>query len=145
MQFAYDLVEKYDCESPEDLLLTFKNARMKGTNTYNSLDVSKLWGGFNDHLEVKSIFLENRHRDSKATAPGQDASTVALIAAAPQVATMLQRRLDPKHPNHDNLRRKLTITKNREKRGLITGEQAMEQRAQVEAANYRHATRRQET
>lgn len=143
MELAYDLIEKYPCESLEDFLLALKNARLQGVKTYNSLDSTKFHGFFNDYFEEKAIYLETRHRDRKATSPAQDAAAVAAIAAAPQVATMLQRRLDPTHPNHESLRRKLSITAAREDRGLITPEQAVEQRAQVEAANYRHATRRQ--
>ncbi|HEX8660210.1 MAG TPA: hypothetical protein VF690_21880, partial [Hymenobacter sp.] len=90
------------------------------------------------------IFNENRHLDRKARGHGADAAAVASVATAPQVATMLKRRVDPEHPNRDSLRRKLSITEAREKRGFITPEEAAEQRAQVEAANYRHATRRQE-
>ena len=143
MELAADLVAKYPCESLEDLLLALKTARLNGIQTYNSLDSSKFHRIFNDYFEDKAKFLENRHRDQKATGPGQDAAVVASIAAQPQIATMLQRRLDPGHPNHESLRRKLSITNGREERGLITQEQAAQQRAQVEEANHRHATRRQ--
>lgn len=143
MQLAYNLVEKYPCESLEDFLLALKNARLKGVKTYNSLDATKFHGFFNEYFEEKAIYLENRHRDQKATSPAQDAAVVASIAAVPQVANMLLRQLDPAHPNHESLRRKLSITAAKEDRGLITPKQAAAQRAQVELANYRHATRRQ--
>ena len=144
MQLASDLIEKYSCESLEDIMLALKNARLKGVKTYNSLSSMKFHEIFNDYFVEKSKFLENRHLDYKANALGQDASVVATIAAAPQVATMLKRRLDPTHPNLESLRRKLSITAAKEDRGLITPEKAAEQRAEIEAANYRHATRRQD-
>ena len=144
VQLAYDLVEKYPSESLEDFILALKNARLRGFKTYNSLSSMKLHEIFNDYFVEKSKFLENRHLDNKAAALGQDASVVAAIAAAPQVATMLKRRLDPTHPNLESLRRKLNITAAKEDRKIITLEQAEEQRAEVEAANYRHATRRQD-
>ncbi|WP_460607408.1 hypothetical protein [Hymenobacter terrigena] len=143
MELAADLVAKYPCESLEDFQLALKTALLKGIQTYNSLDSSKFHRIFNDYFEDKAKFLENRHRDQKATSSSQDAAVVASIAAQPQIATMLQRRLDPGHPNHESLRLKLSITNGCEKRGLITQEQAVEQRTQVEKANYRHATRRQ--
>ena len=54
---------------------------------------------------------------------------------------MTARRIDPAHPNAGHLRAKLTITKQRERRGTITPEQAEAQRREVEASNHRHATR----
>ena len=144
MQLTYDLIEKYPCETLDDFMLALKNARFKGVKTYNSLSVMKFHEIFNDYFLEKTKFLETRHLDYKASASGQDASVVAAIAAAPQVATMLKRRLDPTHPNVKILRSKLSITAAKEERELITHEQAEEQRAQVEAANYRHATRRQD-
>jgi len=144
MELAYDLVDKYPCESLEDFLLALKKARLKGVKTYNVLDSTKFHGFFNDYFEGKAIYLENCHRDRKATVPAQDAAVVAAVAAAPQIASMLLRQLDPAHPNHESLRLKLSITAAKEDRGLITPEKAAAQRAEVELANYRHATRRQE-
>ncbi len=144
MELAADLVAKYDCESLEDFILALKTARLSGMQTYNSLDSSKFHKIFNDYFESKTEFLRNRHLDQKATGPSKDAAVVASIAAQPQIATMLQRRLDPAHLNKNNLRLKLTIITARLMRGLITPEEAAEHRAEVEAANYRHATRRQE-
>jgi len=142
MEIADELVDKYPCESIEDFVLALKEVRTRGVKLYDSLDSGKIYGFISDYFERKISFLENRHKDQKATAPSQDAATAALIASAPQVQTMLQRQLDPAHPNHDSLRRKLSLTNAREARGIITPETAQEQRREVERANYRHMTRR---
>ena len=144
MEMADYLVQKYPSESIKDFMLALKQARTSGTNFYQSLDSSKLYEIFNSYFDSKASYLENRHKDRKTTGPSHDLAVIEQIAAAPNVAMMLQRRLDPAHPNRNSLRLKLTITNNREKRGLINGSQAEEQRAEVQAANYRHATRRQQ-
>ena len=143
MTLAHDLVAKYTCESLEDFILAFKETRTSGVKTYNMLDTSKLYGFFDNYLNERAKFLENRHFDLKAQGASQDAAVAKAIADVPQIATMIKGRLDPKHINHQTLRSKLTIIKGREEHSLITPEQAAAQRAEVEAANYRHATRRE--
>ena len=145
MELAETLAQTYTHDSIKDVILALKEARMNGTKFYQALDVSTIYGLISEYFDRKASFLESRHKDQKATGPSHDAATVATIAGAGNtVATIISRRLDPAHPNRESLRRKLTITKAREVRGLITSAQAQQQRQEVQTANYRHATRRQQ-
>ena len=145
IDLADTLAQTYTHDSIKDILLALREARLKGTKFYQALDTSTIYRLISEYFEAKARFLENQHLDHKATGPGQDAATVAGLAGAGQVvAAIISRRLDPAHPNRENLRRKLTITKGREAHGLITAEQAEQQRQEVQAANYHHATRRQQ-
>jgi hypothetical protein len=101
METADELVEKYPCESIEDFVLAFKQVRTRGVKLYDSLDSGKIHGFVNEYFERKAQFLENRHKDQKATSPSHDTAVAALIANEPQIQTMVQQQLDPTHPNHD--------------------------------------------
>ncbi len=143
LELADTLAQTYTHDSLKDLILALKQARTNGTKFYQSLDTSTIYRLISEYFDRKASFLESRHRDLKATGPSYDAANVATIAGTGNVvASILRRRLDPEHPNRESLRRKLTITKGKEARGLITPEQAQQQRQEVETANYRHATRR---
>lgn len=146
MEAAEELAHTYTHDSVKDIMLALKEARTSGVKFYNTLDVGTLYGLVSDYMDRKANYLETRHRDQKTAGPSHDAAVVASLASGGEiVSAILSRRLDPAHPNRDSLRRKLTITKGREARGLITPEQARQQRQEVEAANYRHATRRHVT
>lgn len=116
---------------------------MGGYKFYQALDPGQVFEIIGAYFDKKAAWLEHQHRDQKAQGPGHDATTIAQLATAGQaVAAIVSRRLDPAHPNRENLRRKLSITQARERRGLITPQQAAEQRAEVERANYLAHARR---
>ena len=144
LELADTLAQTYTHDSLKDVILALKEARTAGTNFYQALDASTIYRLISEYFHRKAHYLEQRHLDRKATSPSADAATVQALAAAPTVATMVARRIDPAHPNAESLRRKLSLTKARLKRGTITPAQAEQQRQEVEAANYRHATRRQQ-
>ena len=142
MELAETLAQTYTHDSLKDILLALKEARMGGIRFYQALDVATLYELTTAYFERKADYLHHRHRDTKATAPGREAAAVqALAAAAPAILTMVARRIDPHHPNAAHLRQKLTITRQRERRGLITPAQAEAQRREVEAANHHAAAR----
>ena len=115
---------------------------MSGATFYQALDVAAIYEAIDGYMDRKARFLENRHRDQKATGPSHDHATVAAIGGAGPAHALLARRINPAHPNAEHMRRKLTITKQRERRGFITPAQAEQQRREVEALNHHAAARR---
>jgi hypothetical protein len=142
LELADTLAQTYTHDSLKDVILALKEARTNGTNFYQALDASIIYRLISEYFNRKAHYLEQRHLDRKAEGPSAEAATVQALAATPAVATMVARRIDPAHPNAESLRRKLNLTKARLKRGTITPEQAEQQRQEVEAANYRHNSRR---
>ena len=138
MELADELARIYTHDSIKDIMLALKEARTSGHNFYQSLDSSTVFAIISRYFEEKARFLENRHLDCKATGAGTAAAAVAQLArAAPAVAQMLLLQHNPADPNQESKRRKLTITKGKEQRGLISKETADEQRRQAAAASIR--------
>lgn len=138
LELADTLAQTYTHDSLKDLILALKEARTGGTKFYQSLDVSTLYRLIAEYFQRKAQHLETQHRDQKARGPGYDQQTVTQLTTATGAALpAIGRQLDSTHPNHESLRRKLTITNQREKRGLITPDQAAGQRRQVQSANQR--------
>lgn len=137
LELADTLTQTYTHDSLKDIILALKEARTGGTQFYQSLDVSKLYQLIADYFERKARYLETQHRDTLARSTSTQASAVAQLAAAGAAVHSIGQRLDPQHPNHESLRRKLTITNQRARRGLLTPEQAQQQRHEVQQANQR--------
>jgi hypothetical protein len=141
LELADTLAQTYTHDSLKDIILALKQARTNGTQFYQSLDVSKLYQLIADYFDRKGRYLETQHHDNKARSTSTEHSAVVQLAAAGAAVSGIGHRLDPSHPNHESLRRKLTITNGKARRGLITPEQADEQRQQVQQANQRKARR----
>jgi len=132
LELAEDLAATYTHDSLKDIVLALKEARMNGTKFYQALDTSKIKALIIAYFERKAEWLENRHLDRKAVGSGQEAASVRLLGdAAPKMLENVALRIPKDHPNAEALRDKLRITKGKEDRGLITPEQAEQQRAEV--------------
>jgi len=135
---ADDLARTYTHDSIKDIILALKEARTGGYNFFQALDVSTLYKLIADYFERKAHFLENHHLDQKAAGASQQATTVQLLGdAAPQMLENVAQRIPADHPNAEGLRQKLTITNQKARRGLITPEQAEQQRAEARKATQR--------
>ncbi|WP_195809278.1 hypothetical protein [Hymenobacter polaris] len=137
IEAAEVLATTYPYDSIKDIVLALKEARLSGHNFYQSLDTGKIFGLVATYFEKKADWLHTQHLDQKARSTSRDQNAVAHLAAAAAAVHSIGQRLDPQHPNHESLRRKLTITNQKAKRGLLTEQQAAEQRRQVQQANQR--------
>lgn len=135
---ADDLARTYTHDSIKDIILALKEARTSGHNFFQALDVSTLYKLIADYFERKAHFLENRHLDQKAAGASQQATAMQLLGdAAPRMLENVAQRIPADHPNAEGLRQKLTITNQKARRGLITPEQAEQQRAEARKATQR--------
>lgn len=140
IEVADTLAQTYTHDSIKDILLALKEARTSGTIFYQALDASQIYAIINTYFDKKSTWLESQHHDRKAQGGSLEHSAVAQLRQfGPQLTQHLQLRIAPDHPNADQLRRKLSLTAARERRGLITPAQAAQSRADVAAANVRKA------
>ena len=138
IELAGTLAQTYTHDSLKDIILALKEARTHGTNFFQALDVSTLYRLIADYFDRKARYLEHRHLDQKATGASTEATTVRLLdQAAPRMLEHVAQQIPADHPNAAALRKKLSITKAREARGLITTEQAEEQRAAARQATQR--------
>ena len=135
---ADDLARTYTHDSIKDIILALKEARMNGHNFFQSLDISTLYKLIADYFEKKARFLENRHLDQKANGASTQAADVKLLGdAAPRMLENVAQQIPDDHPNAEGLRQKLTITNAKARRGIITPEQAQQQRAEARQATQR--------
>lgn len=124
IELAATLAETYTHDSVKDIILALKDMRTLGTTFYQSLDVSRIYEGLNAYFEKKARFLENEHYDQKIT--GAAAQAVALRGFSTNVGTVLDNvaaRIPADHPNREQLRRRLSMSKARASRGLISPQQ----------------------
>jgi hypothetical protein len=128
IDLADDLARVYTHDSLKDIILALKEARLGGYRFYNAVDTTKLAGIITDYFERKADWLENENQDQKH-------ATASANATLGQQATALVEhfslRIPEEHPAGEQLRRKLTITKGKAQRGLITPEEAEHQRQEV--------------
>lgn len=133
IDLADDLARVYTHDSLKDIILALKEARLSGYKFYNAVDTVKLAGLIADYFERKADWLENENQDQKhATA---SANALVVNQQGGGVATALldnfSLRIPEGHPGGEQLRRKLTITKGRAQRGLISPEDAERQRDEI--------------
>ena len=142
LELADTLAHTYSHDSLKDIILALKEARTTGTKFYQSLDVSTLYRLIAEYFARKAAYLENRHLDQKATGASSEATAVQLLGqAAPRMLEHVAQQIPADHPNAAALRQKLSITKAREARGLISPEQADLQRAEARQATQRKERR----
>ena len=138
IELASNLVTTYSHDSLKDIILALKEARTIGTNFFQALDVSTLYRLIAEYFDRKAQYLEHRHLDQKATGASSEATAVQLLGqAAPRMLEHVAQQIPADHPNAAALRQKLSITKAREARRLITPEQAAEQRAEARLVTLR--------
>ena len=138
MELAETLALTYTHDSIKDIMLALKEARTSGHNFFQALDISTVFAIITTYFEAKSTYLLHRHLDQKATGGSQEASTVKLLGdTAPKMLQNVAQQIDDDHPNAQAIREKLTITNAKARRGLITPEQAQQQRAEARAAGQR--------
>ncbi|MET4104746.1 hypothetical protein [Hymenobacter sp. UYP22] len=139
LELADTLAHTYTHDSVKDIILALKQARTTGTIFFNALDPATIYGLFNTYFEKKAQYLENGHLDQKTQAISQEAVTLhQLQQAAPALVQSVALMIPPSHPNAQHLRDKLTLIKQKYRRGLLTDEQATQQRQQVQQAIHRH-------
>jgi hypothetical protein len=133
IDLADDLARVYTHDSLKDIVLALKEARLSGTKFYDRVDTTKLAGLITSYFERKAEWLENVNQDLKHQAFA--ANTAGNKQLEGGVATALVEnfslRIPQEHPAADQLRRKLTITKGKQQRGLISPEEAERQRSEV--------------
>ena len=138
LELADTLANMYTHDSLKDIILALKEARTNGTKFYQSLDVSTLYRLIAEYFTRKAAYLENRHLDQKANGVSTQAADVKLLGeASPRMLENVAQQIPADHPNAEGLRQKLTITKAREARGLITRQEAEQQRAEARQATER--------
>ncbi|MBD2716706.1 hypothetical protein KBK19_16800 [Microvirga sp. STR05] len=139
LEMADTLAQTYTHDSVKDIILAFKQARTSGTRFYNALDPATIYGLLNKYFDQKARHLENHHLDQKAQAISQEAVTLHhLQQAAPALVQNVALMIPDSHPNAQHLRDKLTLIKQKHRRGLLTDEQAEQQRHEVQQAIHRH-------
>ena len=138
LELADTLAHTYTHDSLKDIILALKEARTHGTKFYQSLDVSTLYRLIAEYFTRKAAYLENRHLDQKANGAGTQAADVKLLGdAAPKLLENVAQQIPADHPNAEALRQKLTITNQKVRRGLITPQEAEQQRVEVRNATDR--------
>ncbi|HEX8429176.1 hypothetical protein [Hymenobacter sp.] len=139
IELADTLAQTYTHDSIKDIILALKEARMNGTNFFQALDSSTLYRLIRDYFDQKARYLENQHLDQKATGASSDAVGMQQLGeAAPKLLETVTQRIPDDHPNAAGIRRKLSLIKARAKRGLITPEQAEQQRAEARQVTHRN-------
>lgn len=132
IETAEVLAQTYTHDSIKDIILALKEARLGGYKFYQVLDPSQVFEIVGTYFDNKARWLENAHKDQKTQGSSTEALTMRqLQAAAPAMLANVALMLPPQHPAHERLRNVLSITKARHKRGLITDEQAAQNRAVV--------------
>ena len=135
IEVADVLMNTYTHDSIKDLILAFKEACTSGKVFFQMLDQPTLFGVINDYFDAKAAFLISEHRDRVARGTSANAETVrALGADTRQLLHRVADRIPADAPDREQLRRRLSLTKAREARGLITPIQAEQQRASFRAA-----------
>ncbi|TYZ12764.1 hypothetical protein FY528_05365 [Hymenobacter lutimineralis] len=139
LELADTLAQTYTHDSIKDIILALKEARTNGTKFFNALDPAKVYEIIRDYFDRKARTLENQHLDRKAQAISQEAVTLhQLQQAAPTLVQNVVLMIPDSHPNAQHLRDKLTLIRQKLRRGLLSQEQAEQQRHEVQQAIQRH-------
>ena len=139
LEMADTLAQTYTHDSLKDIILALKQARTTGTKFFNALDPATIYGLLSKYFDKKAQHLENQHLDQKAQAISQEAVALhQLKQAAPQLVKNVALMIPDSHPNAQHLRDKLTLIKQKYRRGLLSLEQAEQQRHEVQQAIQRH-------
>ena len=138
IEVAEGICQTYTHDSLEDLMIALREARQGDTNLYNKLSQGDIWQALKKYFERKAKLLENEHLDQKSRASSLEYSAIAQLGQlAPKLCQQMELRIDATHPNAESLRRKLSLTDAKEKRGLMTPAEAAQSRADVAAGNLR--------
>lgn len=129
IDLADELASIYTHDSIMDVVLALKEGRMGGTKFYQSLDATKIYALITAYFERKVDWVLNQNLDQKVATQSEQA--VTWNSTAPGVVSSMALRIPKSHPMADSLRRKLSITKGKLAHGIITEEEAEEQRDQV--------------
>ncbi|SDY56958.1 hypothetical protein [Hymenobacter psychrophilus] len=139
LEMADTLAQIYTHDSVKDIILALKEARTIGTKFFNALDPATIYGLLNAYFEKKARHLENQHLDQKTQAISQEAVALhQLQQAAPALVQSVALMIPASHPNARHLRDKLTLIKQKYRRGLLSVEQAAQQRQEVQQAIHRY-------
>jgi len=139
LELADTLAQTYTHESLKDIILALKQARTNGTKFFNALDPATIYGLLKTYFDQKAQHLENCHLDRKAQSISQEAVALhQLQQAAPALVRNVALMIPNRQPNAQHLRDKLTLIKQKYRRGLLTNDQAEQQRHEVQQAIHRH-------
>ncbi|MGY3091103.1 hypothetical protein ACVWYF_004167 [Hymenobacter sp. UYAg731] len=140
IEIADALAQKYTHDSLKDVVLALKEARTNGTKFYQAVDASVIHRVINEYFDRKAQWTENWHRDFQAhTASAQSVAVKQLGDTSAKMLENVAQQIPSDHPNAEGLRQKLTITNGKARRGLITPEQAQQQRADLRKVTTRKA------
>ena len=138
IELAETVMHRYSHDSLKDIILALKEARTSGRNFFQELDQGKIFAVLNEYFEKKAAFLESSHQDQKAQGASAQSQAVATIGnLAPKLIGQLADRIPDDHPNHDVLRARLSLQKQRQPRGLPTPDPE-EFRRHQHAASFRN-------
>ena len=138
IELAETVMRKYSHDSLKDIILALKEARTSGRNFFQEIDQGKIFAVLNEYFDKKAAFLESRHQDQKAQGASAQSQAVALLDnLAPKLVEQLADRIPDDHPNHDVLRARLSLQKQRQRRGLPAPDPE-EFRRQQHAAAFRN-------
>lgn len=129
IDLADELASIYTHDSVMDIVLALKEGRMSGAKFYQSLDSTKIYALITDYFERKAGWVENQNLDQKVATQSDQAVTWNSTNSG--VVSSMALRIPKAHPMAESLRRKLTITKGKLEHGIISEEEAEEQREQV--------------
>ncbi|RSK49646.1 hypothetical protein EI291_07865 [Hymenobacter rigui] len=139
LELADTLAQTYTHDSVKDIILALKEARTNGTRFFNALDPARVYEIIRDYFTRKAQSLENQHLDRKAQAISQESVALhQLQQAAPRLVQSVALMIPDSHPNAQHLRDKLTLIKQKYRRGLVSMAQAEQQRYEVQQAIQRH-------
>ncbi|MBC6606955.1 hypothetical protein H8B13_09010 [Hymenobacter sp. BT188] len=140
IEMADTLAQTYTHDSLKDIILALKYMRTQGTKFYQALDSSAIYRAITSYFYLKVATLENQHLDQRIQGYSRDVVMVACLGVeTPQVLDNIAARIPLDHPNRESLRRRLSISKARKERGLIS--EAQHQHTQAE---HRQMATRQE-
>jgi hypothetical protein len=103
------ILEKYTHESVKDVILAFKEAKLKGKKFYQSVSIHTIFEILNEHFMQKTKYLENKHLGYK-----QDEANNQMqwLKKMPEFMQQKYLQIIPKnHINKEVLRIKLTLSK----------------------------------
>ena len=111
------ITEKYTHESVKDVILAFKESKLKGRKFYNVLSIQVIFEMLNEYFVQKAKYLENRHLDFRQAEANNQTQWLKKM---PEFIQQKYLRMIPKnHVNRGFLRLRLTIIKFNKSKNIV--------------------------